>query len=43
MQTTTASLPALTMLSEDEMAFQQAIREFAEAEIRPHVMAADEA
>ncbi len=43
MTTTTASLPALTMLSEDELAFQQAIREFAEAEIRPHVMEADEA
>ncbi len=43
MQASTASLPALTMLSEDELAFQQAIREFAEAEIRPHVQEADEA
>jgi alkylation response protein AidB-like acyl-CoA dehydrogenase len=43
MQTTAASLPALTMLSEDELAFQQAIREFAHAEIRPHVLEADEA
>ena len=42
MQTTTASQPALTMLSEDESAFQQAIREFADAEIRPHVLEADE-
>jgi butyryl-CoA dehydrogenase len=42
MPTTTASLPALTMLSEDELAFQQAIREFADAEIRPHVREADE-
>jgi len=43
MQTTTAPLPALTMLSEDEMAFQQVVRDFAEAEIRPHVREADEA
>ncbi len=34
--------PALTMLSEDELAFQTAVREFAEAEIKPHVTEMDE-
>jgi butyryl-CoA dehydrogenase len=43
METTLTPTPALTMLSEDEIAFKQAIREFAEAEIRPHIMEADEA
>lgn len=35
--------PALTTLSDDEQAFRDAIREFAEAEIKPHVTAMDEA
>lgn len=35
--------PALTILSEDEQAFRDAVREFAEAEIRPHVTEMDEA
>ena len=34
--------PALTMLSEEEVAFQQAVRDFAEAEIKPHVSEMDE-
>lgn len=42
METATLSVPALTTLSEDEIAFQQAVREFAEAEIRPNVESADE-
>lgn len=35
--------PALTMLSEEESAFRDAVREFAEAEIKPHVTEMDEA
>lgn len=35
--------PALTMLSDDEMAFKEAVRAFAEAEIRPQVSSMDEA
>ncbi len=34
--------PALTMLSEDEVAFRDAVRDFAENEIRPHVTHMDE-
>lgn len=34
--------PALTILSEEETAFQQAVRDFAEAEIKPHVSEMDE-
>lgn len=34
--------PALTMLTDDELAFRDAIREFAEAEIKPHVTHMDE-
>lgn len=34
--------PALTMLSEDELAFKDAVRSFAEAEIRPLVSSMDE-
>ena len=34
MQTTQ---PALTTLSEDEIAFRDAVRDFAENEIKPHV------
>src|SRR5438445_53898 len=36
------SRPALTTLSEDELAFRNAVREFAEAEIKPHVNEMDE-
>jgi alkylation response protein AidB-like acyl-CoA dehydrogenase len=43
MDTTAASVtPALTSLDEEEITFRQAIREFAEAEIAPHVLEADE-
>lgn len=34
--------PALTTLSDDEMAFRQAVREFAEGEIKPRVTKMDE-
>lgn len=34
--------PALTSFSEDELAFREAIREFAESEIKPHVNEMDE-
>lgn len=34
--------PALTMLSEDELAFRDAVRSFAESEIKPHVTHMDE-
>lgn len=34
--------PALTSFSEDELAFREAIREFAESEIKPHVTEMDE-
>src|SRR5215468_2138204 len=34
--------PALTLLSEDEAAFREAVRDFAENEIRPHVTHMDE-
>jgi butyryl-CoA dehydrogenase len=34
--------PALTILSEDEKAFQEAVRSFAESEIKPHVTRMDE-
>lgn len=34
--------PALTTLSEDEIAFKEAVRAFAESEIRPHVISMDE-
>ncbi len=34
--------PALTVLSEDENAFQEAVRSFAESEIKPHVTRMDE-
>lgn len=35
--------PALTVLSEEEAMFREAVREFAESEIRPHVHEMDEA
>lgn len=36
------SRPALTQLSSDEQAFREAVRDFAENEIRPHVLEMDE-
>lgn len=39
---TTATHPALTMWSEDEIAFRDAVRSFAEAEIKPHVVQMDD-
>ncbi len=38
----TNARPALTMLSEDELAFQEAVRDFAENEIKPLVLKMDE-
>lgn len=38
----TSTRPALTQLSEDESAFQMAVREFAENEIKPYVTEMDE-
>jgi butyryl-CoA dehydrogenase len=35
-------MSALTILAEEEVAFKQAIREFAESEIKPHVTHMDE-
>ncbi len=35
--------PALTVLSEEESMFREAVREFAETEVKPHVQAMDEA
>ncbi|MGH7560660.1 MAG: acyl-CoA dehydrogenase [Gemmatimonadales bacterium] len=35
--------PALTTLSEEEELFRESVREFAEAEVRPHVVEMDEA
>ena len=43
MQDLSSAAPALTMLSEEETMFRDAVREFATAEIRPHVHAMDEA
>jgi alkylation response protein AidB-like acyl-CoA dehydrogenase len=43
MATLSATAPALTTLSEEESMFREAVREFAETEIRPHVQAMDEA
>jgi alkylation response protein AidB-like acyl-CoA dehydrogenase len=43
MQDLSSTAPALTVLSEEEMMFREAVREFAENEIRPHVHAMDEA
>ncbi|HEX6433777.1 MAG TPA: acyl-CoA dehydrogenase [Gemmatimonadales bacterium] len=42
MSTLSATAPALTVLSEEESMFRDAVREFAEIEIRPHVQAMDE-
>lgn len=43
MATLSASAPALTVLTEEEALFRDAVREFAETEIRPHVKSMDEA
>ena len=43
MSDTTLAPQALTTLSEEEQMFRQAVRDFAESEIRPHVSAMDEA
>jgi alkylation response protein AidB-like acyl-CoA dehydrogenase len=43
MQDLRAAAPALTSLSEEESMFRDAVREFAESEVRPHVQAMDEA
>ncbi len=43
MQDLSSAAPALTMLSEEEAMFRDAVRDFATTEIRPHVHAMDEA
>jgi alkylation response protein AidB-like acyl-CoA dehydrogenase len=43
MSTLSTAAPALTVLSEEESMFRDAVREFAETEVRPHVHAMDEA
>jgi alkylation response protein AidB-like acyl-CoA dehydrogenase len=43
MSTLSATAPALTVLSEEESMFRDAVREFAETEVGPHVKAMDEA
>src|ERR1044072_7048956 len=43
MQDLRSSVPALSTLSEEERLFRDAVREFAETEVRPHVHAMDEA
>jgi alkylation response protein AidB-like acyl-CoA dehydrogenase len=43
MQDLSSAAPALTMLSEEEAMFRDAVRDFAISEIRPHVHAMDEA
>jgi alkylation response protein AidB-like acyl-CoA dehydrogenase len=43
MQDLRTAPPALTVLSEEEVLFRDAVREFAESEIRPHVSEMDEA
>jgi len=40
---TESSRPALTTLSDDELAFQDAVAQFAESEVRPRAMAMDRA
>ncbi len=42
-QSSSQNRPALTMWSEDEIAFREAVRAFAESEIKPHVTEMDEA
>jgi len=43
MSTLSVPSPALTVLSEEENLFRDAVREFAETEVRPHVQEMDEA
>src|SRR5438552_10671525 len=43
MQDLRSAAPALTALSEEENMFRDAVRDFAESEVRPHVQAMDEA
>src|SRR5215213_4570157 len=43
MSTLSVATPAVTSLSEEESLFRDAVREFAETEVRPHVHAMDEA
>ena len=43
MSQTLTSAPALTTLSEEEQLFRQTVRDFAESEVKPHVMEMDEA
>src|SRR5437870_1699189 len=43
MATLSASAPPLTVLSEEEQMFRDAVRDFAETEVRPHVSSMDEA
>jgi alkylation response protein AidB-like acyl-CoA dehydrogenase len=42
MQDLRTATPALTTLSEEEALFRDAVRDFAESEVRPHVQAMDE-
>ena len=41
--TTTTHSNALSILSEEETMFREAVRDFAESEVRPHVSSMDEA
>jgi alkylation response protein AidB-like acyl-CoA dehydrogenase len=43
MSDTLTSSPALSVLSEEEQLFRQTVRDFAESEVKPHVMEMDEA
>jgi alkylation response protein AidB-like acyl-CoA dehydrogenase len=43
MTTVSTTVPALTVLSEEETLFRDSVREFAEVEVRPHVSAMDDA
>ncbi|MEP7175324.1 MAG: acyl-CoA dehydrogenase [Gemmatimonadales bacterium] len=43
MQDLRSAAPALTTLSEEESLFRDAVKEFADSEVRPHVSAMDEA
>src|SRR5690606_27088747 len=43
MSSIAAPTPALSVLSEEEQLFRDTIRDFAETEIKPHVMEMDEA
>jgi alkylation response protein AidB-like acyl-CoA dehydrogenase len=43
MSTLSTTVPALTVLSEEESMLRDAVREFAETEVRPHVYEMDEA